>query len=145
MNDILFDEALYPVAWRLNSKDSHLSADEKKRIVLLGAEQARRLWDSIFPFGHLMEMPRSFCSVLEKRMLDFDNVETSSSFFADKLQGVDSINFLWGRSAGAMLPVDVFIASWDDFFIPAMKAALLLPQIVTNLSSRMKRISFMPG
>ena len=119
MNDIAFDEPLYPVAWRLNSKDCRLSVDEKGRIILLNAMQAQRLWDAIFPFSHLMEMPRSFCDVLEKRVLDFDDVERSSLFFIEKLQGVDSIDFLWGRRAGATLPADVLVAAWDDFFYPS--------------------------
>ncbi|GKX55803.1 hypothetical protein SOASR030_19150 [Leminorella grimontii] len=128
MNDIEFDEVLYPVAWRLNSKDCRLSSGEKRRITLLNTVQARRLWDSIFPFSHLMEMPRSFCTVLEKRTLDFDDVETSSLFFTDRLQGVDAIHFLWGRNAGATLPVDVFIASWDDFFYPSDESsAIVIP------------------
>ncbi|SQI33980.1 Uncharacterised protein [Leminorella richardii] len=125
MNDIVFNEALYPIAWRLNSKDCRLSADEKGCILLLSAMEAQRLWDATFPFSHLMEMPRSFCDVLEKRVLDFDDVDTSSLFFIEKLQGVDSINVLWGRSAGATLPVDVFIAAWDDFFYPSDENSII--------------------
>lgn len=126
MDDIVFDETRYPAAWRLNSKDCRLSADEKRRIALLNAAQAQRIWDSVFPFNHLMEMPHSFCSVLEKKELDFDDVEASSLFFVDKLQGVDSIDFLWGYRAGATLPVDVFIASWDDFFYPSDESSVIV-------------------
>ena len=126
MTDIIFDEILYPVAWRLNSEDCHLSPDEKRKIVLLNGDESEKLWDLVFPFDMLMGIKPSQCHIIEKIELDFDEVEESAAFFREKLRGVTDIIFFWGRiSAAIIISLDVFIKAWDDFFYPGDESSII--------------------
>lgn len=68
-NDLIFNENLYPVAWRFNSGDCRLSSDEKKKIVLLSGDESEQLWELIFPFDTLMNIKLSQCHIIEKKNL----------------------------------------------------------------------------
>ncbi|MDK1227718.1 hypothetical protein [Cronobacter turicensis] len=125
MNKIIFDENIYPMAWRLNSDDCRLTPEDKKQIVLLNEEQSDKLWDLLFPFKKLMDIDSSFMAVLEKRELDFDELEESASFFSEKLKDVSTLFFFWGRSDCAIVPSEVFIKSWDDFFYPSDETCII--------------------
>ena len=126
MTDIIFDETLYPVAWRLNSEDCLLSPDEKRKIVLLNGDESEKLWDLLFPFDMLMNIKPSQCRIIEKTELDFDEVEESAAFFREKLKEVTDILFFWGRrSAAIIISSDVFIKAWDDFFYPSDESSVI--------------------
>jgi|GEM_PF-476938 len=123
---IYFDEKLYPMAWRLNSSDCLLSIDDKKRIIFLNEYQSTVLWDIFFPFEYLIKMDPSFISILEKIFIDFDEVNQSSLFFREKLKDNSVIFFFWGRLDCAILPTDIFIKAWDDFFYPSDDNSIIL-------------------
>lgn len=119
------DEKKYPIGWRFNSTECILSSEEKKRIIFLDEDESSRFWHMIFPFDHLMKMPPMFCSVTEKIDLDFKNSKQSSFFFENKLAGHSSVFFFWGKIASAIVPVDIFIKSWNDFFYPSDETSIL--------------------
>ena len=96
MTDIIFDEALYPIAWRLNSEDCRLSPDEKRKIVFLNGDESEKLWEQFFPFDMLMSIKSSQCRIIEKKELDFDEAEESAIFFREKLRGFSDILFFFG-------------------------------------------------
>jgi hypothetical protein len=123
-DDFIFDEAKYPVAWRLNSEGCRLSIDDKNKVVFLNEMESERLWDVIFPFYILMEISKSHCHILERKELDFDEIEESAAFFEDKLKDTSELFFFWGRRAAAILPGDIMIKAWDDFFTPVMNQVL---------------------
>ena len=126
MTDMIFDETLYPVAWRLNSEDCHLSPEEKKKIVLLNGDESEKHWDLVFPFDMLMGIKPSQCRIIEKIELNFDEVEESAAFFREKLREVTDIIFFWGRrSAAIVISLDVFIKAWDDFFYPGDESSII--------------------
>ncbi|EQM94201.1 hypothetical protein DW203_00020 [Citrobacter portucalensis] len=126
INDIIFDEALYPMAWRLNSEDCRLTSEDKRKVVFLGEVESENLWDLFFPFKKLMDIDYSFMSLLEKRELDFDEVKESAIFFSDKLNDVSILFFFWGRNDCAIIPSDVLIKAWDDFFYPSDETCIIL-------------------
>lgn len=126
MTNIIFDENLYPIAWRLNSEDCRLSPDEKRNIVLLNGDESEKLWDLIFPFDMLMSIKPLQCRVIEKMELDFDEAGESAKFFREKLSGVSDILFFWGRRAAAIIiSSDIFIKAWDDFFYPSDESSII--------------------
>ncbi|QHM73921.1 hypothetical protein [Mixta intestinalis] len=125
-NMFILDEKKYPISWRFNSKDCGLTFDEKRKIVLLDEKESEILWDISFPFNHLMRMGRAFCSVIEKNALEFDCPEQSSSFFKNKLKDVSLIFFFWGRKSSAIVPVEIFVKSWSDFFYPGDETSIIL-------------------
>lgn len=126
MTDIIFDEALYPIAWRLNSEDCRLSPDEKRKIVFLNGDESEKLWEQFFPFDMLMSIKSSQCRIIEKKELDFDEAEESAIFFREKLRGFSDILFFWGRrSAAIVISSDVFIRAWDDFFYPSDESSII--------------------
>lgn len=126
MTDIIFDEALYPIAWRLNSEDCRLSPDEKRKIVFLNGDESETLWEQFFPFDMLMSIKSSQCRIIEKKELDFDEAEESAIFFREKLRGFSDILFFWGRrSAAIVISSDVFIRAWDDFFYPSDESSII--------------------
>lgn len=96
MTDIIFDEALYPIAWRLNSEDCRLSPDEKRKIVFLNGDESEKLWEQFFPFDMLMSIKSSQCRIIEKKELDFDEAEESAIFFREKLRDFSDILFFLG-------------------------------------------------
>lgn len=123
---LTIDEKKYPIAWRFNSKDCMLSFDEKRQIIFLDTEESSNFWDVTFPFNHLMKMHSSFCSVIEKINLDFDHPNESSLFFKNKLTDISFAFFFLGKKASAIVPVDIFVKSWDDFFYPSDETSILL-------------------
>jgi hypothetical protein len=123
---LIFDEEKYPIAWRFNSEDCFLSFDEKKKIIFLDEKESECLWDMIFPFEHLMKINSSFCSVIEKVELDFDSTEESSLFFKNRLTDVSFVFFFWGRRSSAIVPVDIIVKSWSDFFYPSDETSIIL-------------------
>ncbi|MGX1021768.1 hypothetical protein AB7M33_004444 [Pseudomonas sp. Y3 TE3536] len=123
---LIIDEKKYPIAWRFNSKDCSLSSEEKRKIVFLDKEESEGLWNMIFPFTHLMSMNSSFCLVTEEKKLNFDHHKESSLFFKRKLKNISSAFFFWGRSASAIVPADILIKSWSDFFYPSDETSIAL-------------------
>ncbi|ALB61114.1 hypothetical protein AFK62_00595 [Cronobacter condimenti 1330] len=132
-NKIIFDEAIYPMAWRLNSEDCRLPPEDKRKIVLLNEHESENLWDLLLPFKKLMDIHASFMTVLEKKELDFDEVEESAMFFSEKLKGVSILFFFWGRSDCAIVPSDIFIKSWDDFFYPSDETCIIVMPNKNNI------------
>lgn len=118
---IIFDEKTYSIAWRFNSLDCTLSDTDKSQILLLNQLDSQKLWDSLFPFQHLMEINQHtvYCTIVEKIQLDFDDVETSKVFFQQKLAQAQDLIFFWGRGQAARLSSDILIKAWDDFFYPS--------------------------
>lgn len=134
MTDMIFDEALYPIAWRLNSEECHLSHDEKRKIVFLNGDESEKLWDLVFPFDMLMNIKSSQYRIIEKMELDFDEKEESAIFFREKLRGVSDILFFWGRRAAAIvISSDVFIKAWDDFFYPSDESSVIYVPNAKNI------------
>lgn len=123
---LIFDEEKYPIAWRFNSEDCLLSFEEKKKIIFLDEGESECLWDMIFPFEHLMKMNSSFCSVMEKVELDFDSTKESSLFFKNRLTDVSFVFFFWGKGSSAIVPVDIIVKSWSDFFYPSDETSIIL-------------------
>ncbi|MWP61714.1 hypothetical protein [Gilliamella sp. Pas-s25] len=128
-NLFTIDEKKYPIAWRFNSQDCLLSFDEKNRIVFLDTEESSHFWDMIFPFEHLMNINSSCYSILEKITLDFNFPQESSLFFKNKLTDISSVFFFWERKASAIVPVEIFVKAWSDFFYPSDESSILL---ITN-------------
>lgn len=118
-NSIIFDENLYPIAWRFNSDDCSLSDKEKKEIFFIMNEESKKLWDLLFPFNNLMDIGRDFFFLKEKKELDFDDENEALSFFEEKLKGVSYLIFFWGRCNCAIVPPYIFLKSWSDFFYPS--------------------------
>lgn len=133
MNKLIFDEAVYPMTWRLNSEDCNLTYEDKGKIVLLNEHQSENLWDLILPFKKLMDIPASFMRLLEKNELDFDEVEESSLFFLEKLKGIPILFFFWGRSDCAIVPSEIFIKAWDDFFYPSDETCIIVIPNTNNI------------
>ncbi|MDK1704640.1 hypothetical protein OSR40_012930 [Serratia rubidaea] len=135
-NTFVFDESKYPIAWRFNSNDCLLPFVDKKRIVLLDEIESRHLWDNIFPFNHMIKLPSSFLSGIDKVELDFDDENQSSIFFIEKLKNIEFIFFFWGRGAGSIVPVDVFLKAWSDFFYPSDESSVMyIPNVAKVIYS----------
>lgn len=128
-NLLIFDEVKYPIAWRFNSEDCPLSFDEKKKITFLDERESECLWGTIFPFEHLMKMDSSFCSVIERVELDFSSTKESSLFFKNRLTDVSFVFFFWGKRSSAIVPVDILVKSWSDFFYPSDETSIIF---ITN-------------
>ncbi|GBU09467.1 hypothetical protein AwWohl_06050 [Gammaproteobacteria bacterium] len=125
-NQLILDEEKYPIAWRFNSEDCLLSFDDKIKITFLDKNESECLWNSLFPFDHLMRMDSSFLSIIEKVKLDFCDLEISSVFFNEKLKNTSLVFFFWGKKSSAIVPVDIFLKSWSDFFYPSDETSILL-------------------
>ncbi|MFP1879068.1 hypothetical protein [Lonsdalea quercina] len=123
---LTLDEKKYPIAWRFNSEDCLLSFEEKREIIFIDEEGSENLWNITFPFDHLMKMDSSFCSVIEKNKLNFDYPKESSLFFKNKLKDISFIFFFWGKKSSAIVPVDIFVKSWGDFFYPSDESSIVL-------------------
>lgn len=97
MNNIYqINEKLYPMGWRFNTEDCLLSSEEKKSLIMLGGDESEKLWDSIFPFKILMNINSSQCEILEKRELDFEDVNSERPFFMTNLKLVMKLFFSGG-------------------------------------------------
>lgn len=127
MNDIYqINEKLYPMGWRFNTEDCLLSSEEKKSIIMLGGDESEKLWDSIFPFKILMNINSSQCEIIEKRELDFEDVNSERPFFYDKLEACNEVIFFWGRRASAIITApEIIVKAWDDFFYPSDESSLI--------------------
>ncbi|OCL22684.1 hypothetical protein [Gilliamella sp. wkB171] len=79
----------------------------------------------MFPFEHLIKMKSSFCSIRKKVDLNFDYPKKSSHFFVNKLIDVPFVFFFWNKKASAIVPVNIFIKSWNDFFYPSDETSIL--------------------
>ncbi|MDV5354136.1 hypothetical protein [Kosakonia sp. SMBL-WEM22] len=122
----VIDENKYPVAWRFNSKDCQLSVEDKKKIIMLGEDDSELLWDAFFPFEILMQIDSSHFEILEKKVLDFDDVDAGRSFFQDKLRSYDAVIFFWGRRSSALISSPaIIVKAWDDFFYPGDESSLI--------------------
>ncbi|MGE9549000.1 hypothetical protein [Snodgrassella sp. CS2] len=128
MNNKIFtiDEKKYPIGWRFNSKDCILSFEEKKKIIFLDENESSSFWDIIFPFEHLIKMESSFCSIKKKVDLNFEYPKKSSLFFENILKDISFVFFFWSKKASAIVPVNIFIKSWNDFFYPSDETSILL-------------------
>lgn len=94
INNSIFDENLYPMAWRLNSNDCRLTSEDKGKITFVNEVESENLWDLFFPFKKLMDIDSSFMSLLDKRELNFEKIEESAVFFSDKLNDISILFFL---------------------------------------------------
>ncbi|MHA7682469.1 DUF2947 family protein [Cupriavidus sp. PET2-C1] len=122
----IFDEKLYPIAWRFNSEDCLLSDNDKKRIVLLDRSTSEKLWDAFIPTKNLIQLSSKTFRQNDKATLSFSNKSESSSFFEQRLELPDFVLFFWGRSTAAMVARSTFLKSWDDFFYPSDESSILL-------------------
>ncbi|MCO6508661.1 MAG: hypothetical protein J6578_07715 [Snodgrassella sp.] len=122
---LTIDEKKYPIAWRFNSKDCLLSSAEKSKIVFLDPEESDHLWNMTFPFEHIIKMDSSFFSVIEKINLNFEHPKESSLFFKKRLTDSSLVFFFWSKKASAIIPTDIFVKSWDDFFYPSDETSIL--------------------
>ncbi|PWV98708.1 hypothetical protein [Mangrovibacter plantisponsor] len=125
INNRTFDESLYPMSWRFNSDDCHLSDEDKKHIVFLSEHESERLWDLVLPFNILMRMNKTDVTIIDKMELDFDDVDESKVFFQSRLSGVSNLFFFWGRRAAALVSTSVVIKSWGDFFYPSDESSII--------------------
>lgn len=71
-------------------------------------------------------MDSSFFSVIEKINLNFEHPKESSLFFKKRLTDSSLVFFFWSKKASAIIPTDIFVKSWDDFFILVMKQVFFL-------------------
>lgn len=126
IDDIISDKALYPMIWRLNSEDCKFTSGDKRKVVFLGEVGSENLWDLLSPLRKLMGVDYLFMSLLGERELDFDEVKEPVIFFSDELNGVSVLSFFWGRSDCAIIPSDVLIKAWDDFFYPSSGTYIIL-------------------
>lgn len=118
------DESLYSIGWRFNSPDCQLIASEIEKIIFLTKSESEKLWGSLYPFKKLMEIKKDDYMLLEKKELDFDN-DNSRNFFIEKMIDSSYVFFFWGRSNSAIVPVNLFIKAWDDFFYPSDENCIL--------------------
>lgn len=122
----IVDSEVYPIAWRFNSEDCLLSNQEKQSIVFLDEKQSRRLWNIFIPAKHLMELSDKNFVLHEKTILSFCDVDESANFFASRLSHSGFFWFFWSAVAAAIVPRQVFLKSWDDFFYPSDENSILL-------------------
>jgi hypothetical protein len=122
----IFDVDTYPVAWRFNSNDCLLSDQEKASIILFNEPQSQRLWDAFIPTKNLMELTSNNFKRHEKSTLSFSESAESAEFFKFRLNEAGFIWFFWGGRSAAIVPKDIFIKAWDDFFYPSDEDSLLL-------------------
>jgi hypothetical protein len=125
-NAYFFDVDTYPVAWRFNSNDCLLSDQEKASIILFNEPQSQRLWDAFIPTKNLMELTSNNFKRHEKSTLSFSESAESAEFFKFRLNEAGFIWFFWGGRSAAIVPKDIFIKAWDDFFYPSDEDSLLL-------------------
>lgn len=116
----------YPIAWRFNSEDCLLSDQEKQSIVFLDEKQSQRLWGIFIPAKNLMELSDKNFVLHEKTILSFSDIEASANFFASRLAHSSFVWFFWSAVAVAIVPLQVFLKSWDDFFYPSDENSILL-------------------
>ena len=122
----MIDDDTYPIAWRFNAKDCLLSDKDKKRIVFFDEMQSKRLWGLFIPVDNLMRLDGKDFICHEKTTLSFNGSAESADFFEKRLRSVDFIWFFWGACAAAIVPTEVFITAWEDFFYPSDEDSLLL-------------------
>ncbi|ROL81436.1 hypothetical protein BLX41_05355 [Pseudomonas protegens] len=118
----VFDERLYPVAWRFNAEDCLLSDSEKKQIVLFDSSASEKLWDEFIPSNNLMQFDSTTFRQADSVKLSFSDRAESALAFAQWLKLADAIWFFWSRSSAAMVTRSVFLKAWDDFFTRRMRA-----------------------
>lgn len=121
----MINESLYPIGWRFNSLDCVLSSQDKNNIIFLLEDESEKLWDTFFPFHILMDINNNHCSIIKKRELDFDDSEASKTFFVNHLEGINLVFFHWGRRASAIVPTNILIKAWDDFFYPDDESSII--------------------
>jgi hypothetical protein len=122
-NSFRFDKNKYPDAWVFNDEDCALSNDEKRLIIFLDKDQSQSLWDTFFPFEHLMlpniAINMEYFTILEETRLQFDNddkFDECTSYFSTKLKDTDMLFFFLDRERAVILPKPVFLKAWSDFF-----------------------------
>lgn len=120
------DEDVYPIAWRFNALDCLLSESDKKRIVLFESLESQRLWDTFIPVKNLIGLDSDAFKMREKVALDFECKSEPLKFFMGRLSFPDFIWFFWGRSSAGIVPREVFLKSWSDFFYPSDENSILL-------------------
>lgn len=122
----IVDSEVYPITWRFNSEDCLLFDQEKQSIVFLDEKQSRRLWNIFIPAKHLTELSDKNFVLHEKTILSFCDVDESANFFASRLSHSGFVWFFWSAVAAAIVPRQVFLKSWDDFFYPSDENSILL-------------------
>ncbi|MGE6388592.1 DUF2947 family protein [Pseudomonas sp. NPDC078416] len=122
----IIDCEVYPIAWRFNSEDCLLSDQEKQSIVFLDEKQSQRLWNTFIPAKNLMELSNKNFVLHEKTILSFGDINESKKFFASRLAHSSFVWFFWSACAAAIVPRQVFLKSWDDFFYPSDENSILL-------------------
>jgi hypothetical protein len=122
----IIDCGVYPIAWRFNSEDCSLSDQEKQSIVFFDEKQSQRLWNISIPVKNLMELSDQNFVLHEKTILSFSKIDESANFFATRLANSSFVWFFWGACAAAIVPRQVFLKSWDDFFYPSDEDSILL-------------------
>jgi hypothetical protein len=121
------DEDLYADFWRINSKNCDISEKEKKKVIFLPPEQSYNLWrDNISEdFNHLMKIPSEHIDVRAEVKIDFSLKETGENFFKKELKFFSLLIFFWGAKSACIVPKNIFIANWSDFFYPSDESSII--------------------
>ena len=119
MSNTIIDEDKYAIAWRFNSNECNLKAEEISEIIFLDKCQSSILWKSIFIFDNLRQINgnNSYYKILSKKQSIF--FENSSFVFSKFIKQEKIIFFFWGMENSAILSSSIFLKSWDDFFYPS--------------------------
>ena len=123
----IFDEEIFPDAWRINSTDCRIPENEKKGLIFLTASQSLDLWKRKISeeFFHLMKIPIEEKNILKKLTLNFSRNGEGSAFFQQELRRYDLIVFFWGAQSACIVQKNTFVENWTDFFYASDETSII--------------------
>jgi len=136
------DEA-HGAYWRFVAADASIGPDEVRRICFLDPEQSAVLWDELFGpgAGHLMlaRIPGARVATFH---LGFDDPAAGRVAFDQNLGPARTLLFAWGRAHACLVPREVFLAAWDDFFYPSDESSVVVALGADRLVCSFERTFF---
>ncbi len=126
---MIFNEDLIPVAHRFNDIDCGLSADEKLFLSFLSKDLAGFIWNKYVSSSvHLSLLQPSDFAFKAKKIdeLAWEDCSKGIEIFLKLLANTNLVICLWGPECACILPVNIFIKAWDDFFYPSDESTVLV-------------------
>jgi hypothetical protein len=113
--------------WRFDSADCRLSEADRQRLIFLHPEQSERLWRELASptHSHLMQFDPGEIEVIEKKVLDFSAPEDGAAYLSTLIPRGGLCVVFWGATSACIVPTELALTSWDDFFYPSDETTLI--------------------
>lgn len=113
--------------WRFTVINSKLNSFDLKKILFINAKDSSFIWENEISkkSDHLMKIEWSKLIVSKSKILSFKEINDGKNFFKAIFKNTPKIIFFWGKHDSCIVPKNIFLKAWPDFFYTSDESAVI--------------------